>query len=208
LSSRSPHTPAAITLPSFSDPRIEAVQKQIREAETVQAIARLRLVWADYQKRVFLLSNLPVEMPVDHLIKFNDLMPDRLEMELIKKGDLPLTPLGLEKMRPDLELSKEAIKKLVQRSKASDPKRLLTQLPDIVRTATQIATFKAGDKRKTLHQHLFLPKDYSGSPTVSLYTPWTEAEVLSHLTAGWGQDTISDLKLEYLYGSEAEISGE
>ena len=57
-------------------------------------------------------------------------------------------------------------------------------------------------------QHLFLPKDYSGSPTVSLYTPWTEAEVLSHLTDGWGSDTISDLKLEYLYGPEPEVSGE
>ena len=43
LSARSPHSPAAMTVPSFSDPRIEAVQKQIREAETVQAIARLRL---------------------------------------------------------------------------------------------------------------------------------------------------------------------
>jgi hypothetical protein len=83
------------------------VQKQIREAETVQAIARLRLVWADYQKRVFLLSNLPVEMPVDHLIEFNALMPDRLEMELIRTGDLPLTPLGLEKMRPDLGFARK-----------------------------------------------------------------------------------------------------
>ena len=79
-------------------------------------------------------------------------------MELIKKGDIPLTLLGLEKMRPDLELSKEAIKKLVQHSKALDPKRLLTQLPYLVRTATQIATFKAGDKRKTIQQHLFLPQ--------------------------------------------------
>jgi len=35
------------------------------------------------------------------------------------------------------------------RSKASDPKRLLLQIPDLVRTATQIATFKAGSKRKT-----------------------------------------------------------
>ena len=43
---------------------------------------------------------------------FSDLMPDRLEMELIKTGDLPLTAIGLEKMRPDLELSKEAIKSL------------------------------------------------------------------------------------------------
>ena len=140
------NAPAAMTVPSFSDPRIEAVQKQIREAETVQAIARLRLVWADYQKRVFLLSNLPVEMPVDHLIEFNDLMPDRLEMELIKTGDLPLTPLGLEKMQDNLGLSKGAAKKLFQRSKASDPKRLLTQLPTLVRTTVQIATFKAGAK--------------------------------------------------------------
>ena len=50
LSKRSPHTASAITIPALSDPRIEAVQKQIREAETVQAIARLRLVWAEYQK--------------------------------------------------------------------------------------------------------------------------------------------------------------
>ena len=81
-------------------------------------------------------------------------------------------------------------------------------LPDLLQTTIQIATFKAGDKRKTLHQHLFLPKDYSGSPTVSLYTPWTEAEVLSHLTAGWGQATISDIKLEYLYRAETEVSGQ
>ena len=84
----------------------------------------------------------------------------------------------------------------------------MLMLPDLLRTTTQIAIFKAGDKRKTPQEHLFLPKDYSGSPTVSLYTPWTEAEVLSHLTAGWGQDTITDLKLEYLYGSEPEVSGE
>ena len=144
LSNRSPHSASAIKLPAFSYPRIEAVQKQIREAETVQAIARLRLVWAEYQKRVFLLSNLPVEMPVDHLIEFSDLMPDRLEMELIKTGDLPLTAMGLEKMRPDLELSKEAIKSLYRRSKANEPKTFMTMFPDLVRTTTQIASFKAG----------------------------------------------------------------
>ena len=194
----------------FSDSRIKAVQKQIREAETVQAIARLRLVWADYQKRVFLLSNLPVEMPVDHLIEFNDLMPDRLEMELIKKGDLPLTPLGLEKMRPDLGYAGAKARMLYQpdRSKASDSKRLLTQLPDLVRTATQLATFKAGDKRKTTHQHLFLPKDYSGSPTTNLYTPWSKKEAEAYLTAGWGEGAITEFNLDYLYGPEPEVSGE
>ena len=195
---------------AFIEGSYDGLQKQIREAETVQAIARLRLVWADYQKRVFLLSNLPVEMPVDRLIRFNDLMPDRLEMELIRTGDLPLTPLGLEKMRPDLGYAGASARKLLQadRSKASDPNRLLTQLPTLVRTATQIATFKAGDKRKTTHRHLFLPKDYSGSPTASIYTPWSEAEVLSHLTSGWGEDAITGLQLEYLYGPEPEVSGE
>jgi len=82
------------------------------------------------------------------------------------------------------------------------------QQPTLVRTTTQIATFKAGDKRKTTHQHLFLPKDYSGSPTTSIYTPWTEAEVLSHLTSGWDEGAITELKLEYLYGPEPAVSGE
>ena len=135
-------------------------------------------------------------------------MPDRLEMELIRTGDLPLTPLGLEKMQDNLGLSKGAAKKLFQRSKASDPKRLLTQLPTLVRTTSQIATFKAGNERKTHHRHLYLPKDYSGSPTASLYTPWIEAEVLSHLATGWGKGAISELQLEYLYGPEPEVSGE
>ena len=109
--------------------------------------------WQSKLVQKTLLSNLPVEMPVDHLIEFNDLMPDRLEMELIKTGDLPLTPLGLEKMRPDLGYTGASARKLFQadRSKASDPKRLLIQLPELVRTATQIATFKAGEKRKTTH---------------------------------------------------------
>ena len=60
---------------------------------------------------------------------------------------------------------------------------------------------------KSSNFHL-LPKDYSGSPTASLYTPWTEAEVLSDLTAGWGDGAITGLKLEYLYGPEPEVSGE
>ena len=39
-----------------------------------------------------------------------------------------------------------------------------------------------------------------GAPSVITYTLWTEAEVLSHLSEGWGKAAITDLKLEYLYG--------
>ena len=131
-------------------------------------------------------------------------------MKLSKKGDLPLTPIGLEKMRPDLGYTGAKARMLYQhdRSKASDPKRLLTQLPDLVRTATQLATFKAGDKRKTTHQHLFLPKDYSGSPTTSIYTEWSKKEAEAYLTTGWGEGAITEFNLEYLYGPEPEVSGE
>jgi len=112
--------------------------------------------------------------------------------------------IGTSPLPSDLGYAGASARKLFQsdRSKASDPKRLLTQLPTLVRTTVQIATFKAGNERKTSHRHLYLPKDYSGSPTASFYTPWTEAEVLAHLTAGWGEGAISELKLEYLYGPE------
>ena len=111
-------------------------------------------------------------------------------------------------MLSDLWLTKEPIKSLYRRRKSNAPISVISQLPELVRTATQIATFKAGDKRKTIHQHLFLPKDYSGSPTTSIYTLWTDEEAEAYLTAGWGEGAITEFKLEYLYGPEAEVSGE
>ena len=53
---------------------------------------------------------------------------------------------------------------------------------------------------------LFRPNDNSGSPTVSLYTLWTEAEVLAHPEQGWG--VVTELHLEHPYGPEPKISGE
>jgi hypothetical protein len=65
-------------------------------------------------------------MPIDHLIKFNDLKPNRLELELIKTSKLPLMPPGFEKMRHDLEHAGASAAKLIEpnRSKASDQKRV------------------------------------------------------------------------------------
>ena len=60
----------------------------------------------------------------------------------------------------------------------------------------------------TTPQHLFLPKDYSGSPTTSIYTEWTDDEAKAYLTTGWGEGAINEFNLEYLYGPEPEVSGE
>ena len=67
-----------------------------------------------------------------------------------------------------------------------------------------IATFKAGNKRKTTHSHLFLPKEYSGDPYTSVFTPYTEAEVLALLETGWGIGNVKDLQLSVLYGPEGD----
>jgi hypothetical protein len=72
-----------------------------------------------------------------------------------------------------------------------------------------MATFKAGIKRKTTHSHLFLPKNYSGDPSASVFNHHTEAEVLSFLETGWGIGNVEDLQLSFLHGSEdqPEVSG-
>ena len=72
-----------------------------------------------------------------------------------------------------------------------------------------IATFKAGNKRKTTHSHLFLPKNYSGDPytAVLIFTPYTEAEVLAFLETGWGIGNVADLQLSFLHGAEEQALG-
>ena len=63
-------------------------------------------------------------------------------------------------------------------------------------------------RRKTTHQHLFLPKNYSGNPTESVFTPSTLAEVETHRVNGWGEGSIKELQLEFIYGPELEVSRE
>jgi len=109
-----------------------------------------------------LLSNLPVEVSVDRLLAFDNLMPDRLEMELLRKGHVPLTPLGLMKMRPDLVTSEEQAKKLLQRSRVSQLDNLKA-LPDLRRFSLFAVEFEAKNAgRTTHHKHLFIVPGQQG----------------------------------------------
>ena len=161
-SDRNPCPQSGVHVPSFSDQRVEALHAQIRDAETMQALGRLRLVHSQYRKRVFLLSNLPVEIQVDQLAEFTDLMPDRLELELLKKGNVPLTPLGLRKMRPDLTLSGSLAQKLLQRSRVRDVSRLRS-IPELARSGLIVVSFEVKNKGRTTRQeHLFMVPDHVG----------------------------------------------
>jgi len=61
------HAPHVIRTSCHPDPRAQVLLEQIREAETAQAIDRLRLIHESRGARVFILSNIPVDIEVDQL---------------------------------------------------------------------------------------------------------------------------------------------
>jgi hypothetical protein len=160
---------SAVPVRAFSDARIDALLQQKREAETVQALGRLRLVHAGCVRPVFLVSNLPAEIPVDRFVAFSDVMPDTLERVFLAQGSVPTTPLGLLKLRPDLATTEAQAKKVMQRSKLKTS-AWLSGLPYAVRLAIVELTFKARNAGKTRdHSQLFLtppPANVDGSGCV------------------------------------------
>jgi len=61
------HAPHVIRTSCHPDSRAQVLLEQIREAETAQAIDRLRLIHQSRGARVFILSNIPVDIEVDKL---------------------------------------------------------------------------------------------------------------------------------------------
>lgn len=104
-----------VEVPAFTDPRIEAVHAQLREAETIQAIERLRLVRANRPKRVLILSNLPLPIPVHQVCRWDELMPDALDEILAETGFVTLSPTHLYALQPNRFKSLDAAKKALQR---------------------------------------------------------------------------------------------
>jgi hypothetical protein len=84
------------------DPRLQSVRAASREAETRQALARVRLVHAQELKEVVLLSSQPVGVPVDALVTFEPPKGERIFERL--GGVLPfaaedLVRLGVSEFR-------------------------------------------------------------------------------------------------------------
>ena len=199
LSDRYQDQQAGVQVRAFSDPRIEKLHAQEREAETIQAIARLRLVHSPYVKRVFLLGNLPIEMPVDRLVTLDELIPDRLEKELLDKRNLPITALGIVKMRPDLADNTNSAKQMLRRSSVTDIRTIAAVLPDLASATILVATFKAGDGRRTEHKHLFLPELASAEHNVVVGGMPSKSGIEELLEVGWGK--VEDLETNFWGGT-------
>ena len=83
-------------------------------------------------------------------------MPDRLAYEFLKAGNIPLTPLGLLKHRPDLADSEDAARMMLKRSAVTEIERLKA-LPSLQRYGLLRVEFKAKNNgRSRTHQHLFI----------------------------------------------------
>ena len=206
-SARNTSPQSGINARSYTDPRIERLHGQFREAETTQAIARLRLVYSKYVKQVFLLSNLPVEIPVDRYVRFDELLLDRLEVELIKEKNIPLSPTGLLKMRPDLFDTYNAAKKALHKSHVYLGGSLKS-MPSLYKASSFTVEFKAlNNGRWNAHKHLFIadmgiPERLDDANEIQLITGSVPMDKWKALLeqgdpliegSGWGE--VRDLKV-------------
>ena len=104
------------------DPRVQAVVEQIREAEMLQAIDRLRLIHSDRRKTVYILCNIPLDIPVDRLVTWEQLIPDRRLSRAIAKCDvqgwdaLPLAAKALNATFPELWDTPKAAQRWLDKS--------------------------------------------------------------------------------------------
>jgi hypothetical protein len=104
------------------DHRVQAVVKQIRDAEMLQAIDRLRLIHSDRRKTVYILCNIPLDIPVDRLVTWGQLIPDERLAEAIAQCDargweaLPLVPKELSRLFPDLWETQKAAERWLSKN--------------------------------------------------------------------------------------------
>jgi hypothetical protein len=86
------------------DPRVQALLELIREAETLQAVDRIRLVHAELPKHVYILSNVPLSIPVDHLLTWEQIISGATKLSEAwyrAEGVLPLGKAWLAENVPD-----------------------------------------------------------------------------------------------------------
>jgi putative DNA primase/helicase len=139
------------------DPRVQALLEQVREREIEQAVGRLRLVWRTKPARVFLLSNTPTRLTVDHPVTWDALMPDRLEQAIRRTGGvLPLSASELARVFPDLWPSREAVLKSLQRREAGKGGQTLIGTfyweMSTLSEATAVAYRRPGQRRGSPHR--------------------------------------------------------
>jgi hypothetical protein len=104
------------------DARVQAIVEQTREAEMVQAIDRLRLIYTKKRKTVYILCSIPLDIPIDELVTWKQLTGDRRLSDVLAKCDakgwdaLPLPPRDLSRLFPDLWATPKAAERWIAKN--------------------------------------------------------------------------------------------
>lgn len=88
-----------------SDKNIQKVLELIRERQTGQALARLRLVHSTVQKKVILMSSLPIDIDVDKLLTAKELFSGGKPLQKVwdsLEGVMPLSGIWLASKFPEI----------------------------------------------------------------------------------------------------------
>jgi len=123
------------------DPRVQAVVEQAREAEMLQAIDRLRLIHTQERKTVYILCDIPLDLPIDELVTWKQLTGDRRLSDALAECDargwdaLPLAPKELTRLFPALWPTKKA----AERWTAKNPPKAYR---DIIRVWGVLNTYR------------------------------------------------------------------
>jgi hypothetical protein len=104
-------------VPVHTDPRVQLLLEQVRERESAQGIDRLRLVHRQWPAKVIVLSNLPLDVTVDQLVTWRDIIPSRLERAVARADAVPLSKAELARAHPDLWPSAAAVEIDLRREK-------------------------------------------------------------------------------------------
>lgn len=93
----------SVSVACHPDARVDAVLRMHREGEIEQAIGRLRAVAATTPKRVFLVSNCPIEHPAQE-ITLTEMLPEAKLARLLLafNGAAPLVPRLMAERLPDV----------------------------------------------------------------------------------------------------------
>jgi hypothetical protein len=96
------------------DPRCQAMLEQVREAEIAQAVDRVRPVFN--RRRIVVLTNVALDLTVDHALTWPELRPGKFAYAFAQHGVLPLSAGDLCRGFPSLWPSENTAKSDLSRS--------------------------------------------------------------------------------------------
>lgn len=128
--------PNVAEVQAHPDTRCQAMLEQVREAEIVQAVDRVRPVFN--RRRIIVLTNVALDLTVDHALTWPELRPGKFAYAFTRHGVLPLSAGDLCRGLPDLwRLENTAKVELKRAGFYTKEKRVLSQIIYLFGVCTQ-----------------------------------------------------------------------